>query len=85
MFAKLYNDTEYGQILIKMDTNDDGEPEIRLYFEPEGFGVCSLAMEYADEPGANKWDKVEHAFNKLDQEDATKIVGGAIERINNSF
>lgn len=32
MFAKLYNDTVYGQILVKLDLNEDTEPEVRYLF-----------------------------------------------------
>ena len=38
VFAKLY-ETEVGQILVKID-EDDCVPECRIFFQPEGFGVC---------------------------------------------
>jgi len=40
MFAKLYETEDHGQILVKLDAGDVGQPEVRYYFEPKSLGVC---------------------------------------------
>lgn len=75
-FCKLY-ETEIGQILVKADTNEDGEPEVRFYFNPGGFGVCSVAITFKD-TGAG-WDKQEQAFNLITQESSLYTVNGMMK------
>lgn len=41
-FAKLFEFEDLGQVLVMLDRGDDG-PEVRLYFKPNGLGVCSVA------------------------------------------
>ncbi|HEP9000241.1 TPA: hypothetical protein VDU89_006973, partial [Pseudomonas aeruginosa] len=41
-FAKLFEFEDLGQVLVMLDRGDDG-PEVRLYFKPDGLGVCSVA------------------------------------------
>lgn len=49
-FAKIYDTSEFGQILVKLDTNSEtGFSEIRFYFKQEGFGVCSITINYVDD------------------------------------
>jgi hypothetical protein len=79
MFAKLFNETSYGQILVKIDQNDEGYPEIRTYFEPKGLGVCSLALSYEDSDEG--WDQAELVFEKFEVEQAEKIVESALNSI----
>lgn len=47
-FAKIYESDKVGQILIKHDVaqEDEYESEIRVYFQPEGQGVCSIAWAF---------------------------------------
>lgn len=75
-FAKLYEDENLGQILVKIDSaeSDNHEAEVRIYFEPEGFGVCSTAFSY------NSWDDAEDAFDKVDQEICVKIIEPLLEQ-----
>ena len=62
MFAKLYETAGHGQILVKMDSGDEG-PEIRFFFQPENLGVCSVAIGYEDDDEG--WDKAEDAFSNI--------------------
>lgn len=59
MFAKIFETKEHGQILVKKDQDEKGCPEIRLYFEPEDFGVCSLGISFSD---SDKGDDSRDAF-----------------------
>ena len=72
MFAKLY-ETNIGQILVKTDTNEDGCPEVRIYFEPDGFGVCSQAVTFTDDDSG--WDNRQKYFDLVGEEEAVKVVG----------
>jgi len=78
MFAKLYNSEKYGQILVKNDTDsEDGSPEVRFYAQPEGFGICSLALGFKDSDEG--FDSADEAFNNVDQEKAEEIISKMFE------
>lgn len=70
MFAKLYG-TDKDQVLVKQDINEDGCPEIRFYCEPEGLGVCSIAISFKDDE--NGWDKAEEVFNEVTETKAREM------------
>lgn len=60
MFAKIFTGDEFGQVVVMKKTNDDGNPEIRFYYETENedLDVCETAYAYHDtEDGWNKRDK----------------------------
>lgn len=63
-FCKVY-ETEKGQILVKLDADDDGAPEVRFYAQPEGLGVCSFATKYEDSDEG--WDRAESVFAAIDE------------------
>ncbi|MGP9633740.1 hypothetical protein ACT3R7_11805 [Halomonas sp. AOP43-A1-21] len=73
-FAKLFNDTPHGQILVKLCTshNEDG-PEVRFFFHPPGLGECSVAFACDDTDAG--WRVAEKAFAKVDEEMAIDVVG----------
>ena len=68
-FAKLFEGPTHGQTLVKLDRSlESGDPEVRVYVSPDGFGVCSSALVFHDtEEG---WDAAECAFALLDAEGA---------------
>jgi hypothetical protein len=64
-FAKLFESTRYGQLLVKVDRSPDGEqPEVRFYCHPPEVGVCSMAVGFTDNDAG--WDAAEAAFEKVD-------------------
>lgn len=78
IFAKLFHFVSIGQILVKIDDEDNG-PEVRLYFVPDGLGVCSVALTFeADETG-DHWDKAQKAFDMIDSDKAESIVKNALK------
>ncbi len=79
-FAKLFEFEDLGQVLIKLDDGDDG-PEVRTYFVPDGFGVCSIAMTFKPDALDDKWAKAEKAFAMIDQEKARVLVVEALATI----
>lgn len=74
-FAKLWGDGK-DQVLMKIDTGEEGAPEVRFYCEPEGLGVCSFAIGFEDSDAG--WDRAESAFSEIDEERARKIVADAM-------
>ncbi len=70
MFAKLYQRGDE-QLLVKIEGADEG-PEVRFYFEPEGFGVCSFSLGFDDNDEG--WDKAESFFDKVEEEMAFSLV-----------
>ena len=79
MFAKLY-ETELGQILVKQDDGDDGA-EVRVFFEPEGLGVCSVALNWKQDNNKTQWKKADSAFEKMTQEAVTKLVKSTLTEL----
>lgn len=75
MFAKLFESDIHGQILVKLDDNDKGEPEVRIYFRPEGFGVCSLALTGKDTGPCR--ETLEGLFQRIGLEGCERIVSDA--------
>lgn len=67
IFAKMF-DTQYGQVVAMLQEDDDGDPEIRFYAKPEGFGVCSIAFGYSDD-----WGRAEENFSKIDIAMASQV------------
>lgn len=81
-FAKLFQFDDIGQVLVKRDTNDETqEPEVRLYFEPEGFGVCSTAFTFEEGQGEDQATKAERAFDLVDEARAHSIITGVLKTI----
>ncbi len=74
MFAKLFNDTDVGQILVKIDQGSECEAEVRYYFEPPNLGVCSMAIQFEDDEAGSAWDKAEKAFGSVDLTGIVRMV-----------
>lgn len=68
-FARLF-ETENGQILVKVDADQDGVPEVRFYASPPGLGVCSSAILFWESDSG--WERAEEFFDTVDQEMAIK-------------
>ena len=80
MFAKLYETEEFGQILVKLDQSDgDYVPEVRIYFVPEGLGVCASSVKYEDSDDGRA--AAEKYFNEIDQSTAMSIVNGIVQSL----
>lgn len=79
MFAKLFN-TKAGQILVKKDSEEDG-PEIRIYFEPNGLGICSISFNWSKDDEMTAWDKVDRTFEMLDEAKCVALVNKTINEM----
>jgi hypothetical protein len=71
-FAKLY-ETERGQVLVMLKEGDEGGPEIRFFVQPEGLGVCSVALSW-DDGTEESWAKADAAFERMNEAAALKSV-----------
>jgi len=79
-FAKLFAVEGIGQILVMQDTNDDCNPAVKIFFQPEGFGVCCVALGFTDDDDG--WEKCDKAFAKMDQAMAEEAVRKQLEMLN---
>lgn len=66
-FAKLF-ETEKGQIVVLLQTNEDNDPEIRFFVKPENMGVCSTAFGYEEDD----FEGAQEGFDKVTFEMAAK-------------
>lgn len=78
-FAKTFDTPDHGQVLLKRDANDDGRPELRWYAEPPAFGVCNIAVVFADSDEG--WDAAEAGFNRMAMADAIKAADTIFEQV----
>jgi nitrate reductase NapAB chaperone NapD len=69
-FAKIFN-TEKGQILAVMDTNDNGDPAITVSASPSGLGVCSSALVFHDSDEG--YEQQEKAFSDMTEDVALSV------------
>lgn len=71
MFCKLYATKTGHQILVKLSGDDENNPEVRFYCEPDGLGVCSIAAKY---PDTNEgWNQAQDVFEKVTEDTATEM------------
>ena len=78
MFAKIFDSSIFGQILVKRDVSEDSKPEVRFYFEPPELGVCSLAIGFADNDTG--WDLCDAAFDAATLEKAEDVLKKGIPK-----
>lgn len=71
-FCKLFEHAEYGQILVKIDKDEDEMPEVRFYAQPKGLGVCSVAVSFTDDDEG--WSSADELFAKVDKDRAIKAL-----------
>ena len=83
MFAKLF-ERGAAQCLVKLDSDEKGPPEVRVYFEPEGMGVCTAAISW-DKDTDETWEKAEAAFTAMDATAAWKIAEGVCEKLGSKL
>lgn len=80
-FAKIFPVTKYDQIVMIKKQDDAGAPEIKFFFKPEGYGVCSFSIGF-DDDAAEK--RVEDAFENIFKKDAIEIVDAWLKKMRES-
>ena len=73
MFAKLYETPEHGQILVMLDSTDEGEPVIKYCCHPEGLGVC-YALTPPFENSDEGWGIAEQVFKDETEKSAIELI-----------
>jgi len=79
-FVKLYEDTKYGQILVRLDENEEGNVEVKYtaYMSCLGMGLCSIAPVFE---GEDMWEKAEKSFERVTLENAIDVIS-TIEKMS---
>lgn len=72
-FAKIF-DTAYGQVVVLRQGDENNDPEVRFFAEPEGLGVCSMAIGFEEDA----WEDADTAFNSVD----LKMAESAAKELN---
>ena len=69
-FAQLFEAEKYGQLLVRLCRDDNGEPAIIMSIDlsSRGMGIMDVTTNFPDEDEA--WDKVQEQFNKLTADEA---------------
>ncbi len=73
-FAKVFDNKRYGQIVVMKEHGQDGEPMMKFYCQPEGFGICSFCIGWGEGQNADK--KLDEAFDTIVAREAIEIVDG---------
>lgn len=69
-FAKFFGNDE-DHVVVMLDSGDEG-PEVRLFFEPMGMGVCSFAAKFSDTDEG--WDSAEKMLAEMTEEKARQMI-----------
>ncbi|WP_395504679.1 hypothetical protein [Ectopseudomonas hydrolytica] len=80
-FAKLFDYSDIGQVLVKLDTNDQAEAEVRFYFKPENLGICSVALSGFPGTDDDQWQQAETGFNNIDAAAAHELVTATLKTL----
>jgi len=73
-FAKVFEVKRIGQIVIMKKQTELGAPELRFFFQPEGFGVCEFAIGFNDQDASES--RFEEAYREMTPQIATEIIDG---------
>jgi hypothetical protein len=75
-FAKVFG-TGRRQVVVIRRANDDGEPELRLFYDPQmpGVGVCEVGLTMKSEKAAAE------AFDKCTAEEVEKYVAKVVAKL----
>lgn len=73
-FCRSVEVPRYQQIVMIKKQSDEGAPEIRFFFQPDGYGVCQFAIGWQDDEEAE--EKAIQAFAKMTPREIIEIVDG---------
>ena len=76
-FCKFFFDHNLGQIVMMRKQSDNGEPEIRFWFQTEGNAVCSFSIGWKKQPEKRS----KQAFALMSQRVAVEICTGWIASV----
>ena len=76
MYCKVFKNKRYTQIVAMRRQDKDGGPEVRLYFEPEGMGVCEFGIGFRDDEPGDAAERLDRAFESLNGNQAVELIDG---------
>lgn len=74
MYCKIFKNKRFEQIVVMRRQDKDGGPEVRLYFKPEGMGVCEFGIGFRDNEPGDASARLDQAFNSLDGQEAVILI-----------
>jgi len=77
--AKIFETDKVGQILVKVDADENSKPEVRYFFSPKDMGVCSMAVTFDDSDSG--WNSADKLFDKTNEEQALKVICEIMDKI----
>ena len=77
-FSKTFPSNRYGQIVMIEKQGHSGEPEIRFFFKPDGYGVCDFAIGFNEDASDNR---MRQAFDEMTPQIATEIIDGYLNHM----
>jgi hypothetical protein len=78
-FAKIFENKRLGQVIIMKKQTDLGAPEIRFFFQPEGFGVCEFAIGFNDQDASES--RFAEAYDEMTPQIAYEIIDGYLKHM----
>jgi hypothetical protein len=78
-FAKIFENKRLGQVIIMKKQTELGAPELRFFFQPEGFGVCEFAIGFNDQDATES--RFEEAYNEMTPQIAYEIIDGYLKHM----
>lgn len=88
-FAKLYRLAGIGQVVVMLQQDDNQNPEVRFFFDPqvEGLALSSGSISWDNEayPFEKRQKAARDLFEKVDPEAAEGFVGKLLEEIRCVF
>jgi hypothetical protein len=75
-FCKFFFDHDLGQIVMMRKQNDEGEPEVRFWFQQEG-AVSSFSIGWDKDPDKRS----KQAFSMINQREVVEICSGWIASV----
>ena len=78
-FAKVFEVKRLGQIVIMKKQTEIGAPELRFFFQPEGFGVCEFAIGFNDQDASES--RFAEAYDEMTPQIAYEIIDGYLKHM----
>jgi hypothetical protein len=78
-FAKIFENKRLGQVIIMKKQTELGAPELRFFFQPEGFGVCEFAIGFNDQDASES--RYAEAYDEMTPQIAYEIIHGYLKHM----
>lgn len=79
MYCKTFKSKTYQQIVVMRRQDKDGAPEVRLYFQPDGMGVCEFGIAVKD--GEDASTRMDVVFENIKGNEAHELVYGYVRHM----